>query len=101
MRSSIEWKNGEGETFGGTVVMRFGMNALNVIDGSNKSSTRAGPAKPTRARPSPAVPNKPAQEPARWPGRKASAIAGGWPRARYLGSSVRLTRRLPRPFRQG
>jgi len=31
----------------------------------------------------------------------ASAIAGGWPRARYLGSSVRLTRRLPRPFRQG
>jgi Cu(I)/Ag(I) efflux system membrane protein CusA/SilA len=32
LRSSIEW-NGEGETFGGFVVMRFGMNALNVIDG--------------------------------------------------------------------
>ena len=34
MRSSIEW-NGEGETFGGIVVI-FGMNALNVIDGVKK-----------------------------------------------------------------
>jgi Cu(I)/Ag(I) efflux system membrane protein CusA/SilA len=31
-RGVVEW-NGEGETVGGIVVMRFGLNALNVIDG--------------------------------------------------------------------
>src|SRR5207245_8437456 len=30
-----EW-NGEGETVGGIVVMRYGLNALNVIDGVKK-----------------------------------------------------------------
>jgi Cu/Ag efflux pump CusA len=35
MRSSIEW-NGEVETFGGIIVMRYGMNTLNVIDGVKK-----------------------------------------------------------------
>ncbi len=34
-RGVAEW-NGEGETVGGIVVMRFGMNALNVIDGVKK-----------------------------------------------------------------
>ena len=29
---AAEW-NGEGETVGGIVVMRYGQNALNVIDG--------------------------------------------------------------------
>ena len=31
-RGAADW-NGEGETVGGIVVMRYGMNALNVIDG--------------------------------------------------------------------
>jgi Cu(I)/Ag(I) efflux system membrane protein CusA/SilA len=31
----VEW-NGEGETVGGIIVMRYGMNALNVIDGAKK-----------------------------------------------------------------
>jgi Cu(I)/Ag(I) efflux system membrane protein CusA/SilA len=31
----VEW-NGEGETVGGIIVMRYGMNALNVIDGVKK-----------------------------------------------------------------
>src|SRR5207245_10806845 len=31
----VEW-NGEGETVGGIVVMRYGLNALNVIDGVKK-----------------------------------------------------------------
>jgi copper/silver efflux system protein len=34
-RGAVEW-NGEGETVGGIVVMRFGMNALNVISGVKK-----------------------------------------------------------------
>ncbi|MGH6935372.1 MAG: efflux RND transporter permease subunit, partial [Methylocella sp.] len=34
-RGVAEW-NGEGETVGGIVVMRYGMNALNVIDGVKK-----------------------------------------------------------------
>ncbi len=34
-RGAAEW-NGEGETVGGIVVMRFGMNALNVISGVKK-----------------------------------------------------------------
>jgi hypothetical protein len=34
-RGVAEW-NGEGETVGGIVVMRFGMNALNVISGVKK-----------------------------------------------------------------
>jgi len=34
-RGVAEW-NGDGETVGGIVIMRFGMNALNVISGINK-----------------------------------------------------------------
>ena len=34
-RGVVEW-NGEGETVGGIIVMRYGMNALRVIDGVNK-----------------------------------------------------------------
>ena len=37
-RGVAEW-NGEGETVGGIVVMRFGMNALNVISGVKKKLT--------------------------------------------------------------
>gem|GEM_PF-5835582 len=35
-----EW-NGEGETVGGIIVMRQGMNALNVINGIKQSSGRS------------------------------------------------------------
>src|SRR6202030_313411 len=34
-RGVAEW-NGQGETVGGIVVMRYGLNALNVIDGVKK-----------------------------------------------------------------
>jgi copper/silver efflux system protein len=34
-RGAVDW-NGEGETVGGIVVMRFGQNALNVINGINQ-----------------------------------------------------------------
>lgn len=40
-----EW-NGEGEAVGGIVVMRFGMNALNVIDGVKKKLAEIKPSLP-------------------------------------------------------
>ncbi len=40
-----EW-NGEGEAVGGIVVMRFGMNALNVIDGIKKKLAEIKPSLP-------------------------------------------------------
>ena len=40
-----EW-NGEGETVGGIVVMRYGMNALNVIDGVKKKLEEMKPTLP-------------------------------------------------------
>ncbi len=40
-----EW-NGEGETVGGIVVMRYGMNALNVIDGVKKKLAEIKPSLP-------------------------------------------------------
>ena len=40
-----EW-NGEGETVGGIIVMRFGMNALNVIDGVKKKLAEIKPSLP-------------------------------------------------------
>jgi copper/silver efflux system protein len=40
-----EW-NGEGETVGGIIVMRYGMNALNVIDGVKKKLAEIKPALP-------------------------------------------------------
>jgi uncharacterized Zn finger protein len=43
--------------------------------GDGKKTKRAGPAKPTRARQSPANPNEPVQEPARRSGRKPSLPA--------------------------
>ncbi len=43
--------------------------------GDGKKTKRAGPAKPTRARQSPAIPNEPVQEPGRRPGRKRSVPA--------------------------
>ena len=36
MREGVAEWNGEGETVGGIVVMRYGVNALNVIDGVKK-----------------------------------------------------------------
>src|SRR5204862_4475708 len=36
MREGVAEWNGEGETVGGIVVMRYGLNALNVIDGVKK-----------------------------------------------------------------
>ena len=41
-RGAADW-NGEGETVGGIVVMRYGMNALNVINGVKKSSPKLRP----------------------------------------------------------
>ncbi len=41
----VEW-NGEGETVGGIIVMRYGMNALNVIDGVKKKLTEIKPSLP-------------------------------------------------------
>jgi Cu(I)/Ag(I) efflux system membrane protein CusA/SilA len=40
-----EW-NGEGETVGGIIVMRYGMNALKVIDGVKKKLTEIKPSLP-------------------------------------------------------
>ena len=40
-----EW-NGEGETVGGIIVMRYGMNALNVIDGVKKKIAEIKPSLP-------------------------------------------------------
>lgn len=40
-----EW-NGEGETVGGIIVMRYGMNALNVIDGVKKKLVEIKPTLP-------------------------------------------------------
>src|SRR5208282_4723824 len=44
-RGVAEW-NGEGETVGGIVVMRFGMNALNVIEGIKKKLAEIQPSLP-------------------------------------------------------
>ncbi len=44
-RGAADW-NGEGETVGGIVVMRFGMNALNVIDGVKKKLAEIRPSLP-------------------------------------------------------
>ncbi len=44
-RGAADW-NGEGETVGGIVVMRFGMNALNVIDGVKKKLAQIRPSLP-------------------------------------------------------
>jgi Cu(I)/Ag(I) efflux system membrane protein CusA/SilA len=41
----VEW-NGEGETVGGIIVMRYGMNALNVIDGVKRKLEEIKPALP-------------------------------------------------------
>ena len=41
-----EW-NGEGETVGGIIVMRYGMNALNVIDGVKKKLAEIKPSLPS------------------------------------------------------
>ena len=40
-----EW-NGEGEAVGGIIVMRYGMNALNVINGVKKRLAEIKPALP-------------------------------------------------------
>jgi Cu(I)/Ag(I) efflux system membrane protein CusA/SilA len=42
----VEW-NGEGETVGGIIVMRYGMNALNVIDGVKKKLAEIKPTLPS------------------------------------------------------
>ena len=44
-RGVVEW-NGDGETVGGIIVMRYGMNALNVIDGVKKKLAEIKPALP-------------------------------------------------------
>jgi len=44
-RGVVEW-NGEGETVGGIIVMRYGMNARRVIDGVNKKLAEIKPALP-------------------------------------------------------
>lgn len=41
----VEW-NGEGETVGGIIVMRYGMNALNVIDGVKRKIAEIKPSLP-------------------------------------------------------
>ncbi len=41
----VEW-NGDGETVGGIIVMRYGMNALNVIDGVKKKLAEIKPSLP-------------------------------------------------------
>jgi Cu(I)/Ag(I) efflux system membrane protein CusA/SilA len=41
----VEW-NGEGETVGGIIVMRYGMNALHVIDGVKKKLAEIKPSLP-------------------------------------------------------
>ncbi|HYL45956.1 MAG TPA: CusA/CzcA family heavy metal efflux RND transporter [Candidatus Limnocylindrales bacterium] len=42
----VEW-NGEGETVGGIIVMRYGMNALKVIDGVKKKLAEIKPSLPS------------------------------------------------------
>ena len=42
----VEW-NGEGETVGGIIVMRYGMNALSVIDGVKKKLAEIKPSLPS------------------------------------------------------
>jgi Cu(I)/Ag(I) efflux system membrane protein CusA/SilA len=42
----VEW-NGEGETVGGIIVMRYGMNALTVIDGVKKKLAEIKPSLPS------------------------------------------------------
>ena len=44
-RGVVEW-NGEGETAGGIIVMRYGMNALRVIDGVKKKLAEIKPSLP-------------------------------------------------------
>lgn len=44
-RGAADW-NGEGETVGGIVVMRFGMNALSVINGVKKKLAEIAPSLP-------------------------------------------------------
>ncbi|MGB8475967.1 MAG: efflux RND transporter permease subunit [Candidatus Acidiferrum sp.] len=44
-RGAADW-NGEGETVGGIVVMRYGMNALNVINGVKKKLAEIAPSLP-------------------------------------------------------
>jgi copper/silver efflux system protein len=44
-RGAADW-NGEGETVGGIVVMRFGMNALDVINGVKKKVAEIAPSLP-------------------------------------------------------
>lgn len=44
-RGIAEW-NGQGEVVGGIIVMRFGMNALSVIDGVKKKFTEVKPSLP-------------------------------------------------------
>lgn len=44
-RGVVEW-NGEGETVGGIIVMRYGMNALRVIDGVKKKLAEIKPSLP-------------------------------------------------------
>ncbi len=45
-RGVAEW-NGDGETVGGIIVMRFGLNALNVIDGVKRKLAEIKPSLPT------------------------------------------------------
>ena len=44
-RGVVEW-NGDGETVGGIIVMRYGMNALNVIEGVKKKLAEIKPSLP-------------------------------------------------------
>jgi Cu(I)/Ag(I) efflux system membrane protein CusA/SilA len=44
-RGAADWQ-GEGETVGGIVVMRYGMNALNIIDGVKAKLKEIGPSLP-------------------------------------------------------
>ena len=44
-RGVVEW-NGEGEAVGGIIVMRYGMNALNVIDGVKRKLAEIKPSLP-------------------------------------------------------
>src|SRR5205807_6354091 len=46
MREGVAEWNGEGETVGGIVVMRYGLNALNVIDGIKKKLAEIKPSLP-------------------------------------------------------
>src|SRR5213082_1143632 len=46
MREGVAEWNGQGETVGGIVVMRYGLNALNVIDGIKKKLAQIRPSLP-------------------------------------------------------